>query len=51
MLLVAVAALEALALDQVSEPLNESLNEILAFLPRAAGAALLLVAAIVAAGS
>ena len=49
MLLVAVAALEALALDQVSEPLNESLNEIFAFLPRAAGAALLLVAAIVAA--
>ncbi len=49
MLLVAVAALEALALDQVSEPLNESLNEVFAFLPRAAGAALLLVAAIVAA--
>ena len=49
MLLVAVAALEALALDQVSEPLNESLNEIFAFLPRAAGAALLLVAAIVVA--
>ena len=49
MLLVAVAALEALALDQVSEPLNESLNEIFAFLPGAAGAALLLVAAIVVA--
>ena len=49
MLLVAVAALQALALDQVSEPLNESLNEIFAFLPRAVGAALLLVAAIVVA--
>ena len=33
MLLVAGAALEALALDQVSEPLNESLNEVFAFLP------------------
>ena len=49
MLLVAVAALQALALDQVSEPLNQTLNEIFAFIPRVVGAALLLVAAIVAA--
>ena len=49
MLLVAVAALQTLALDQVSEPLNQTLNEIFAFIPRVVGAALLLVAAIVAA--
>ena len=48
-LLVAVAALQALALDEVSEPLGEALNEIFEFLPRAVGAGLLLVAAIIAA--
>ena len=47
MLLVAVAALQALALDEVSEPLNEGLNEIFEFLPRAVGAGLLLVAAVI----
>ena len=49
MLLVAVAALQALALDEVSEPLNEGLNEVFAFVPRVAGAALLLVAGILVA--
>ena len=48
MLLVAVAAMQALALDEVSEPLNESLNQIFEFLPRAVGAGLLLVAAVIA---
>ncbi len=45
MLLSAVAALEALALTTVTEPLNEALSQIFAFAPRLIGAGILLLIA------